>query len=60
MNKWLRKMVDWHQICAELRQQWNDRWMPGRHDQVIMERQKTGHKYRKLAEECEKEKDCEK
>ncbi len=44
------------QMCAELRQQWDDKWWPGRHTIEIMKEVRRAQKFRKLAEQCEKEK----
>lgn len=49
----LRNKASQAQLCAELRQQWDDRWMPGRHHLEIMKEMRRGQKYNKLADECE-------
>jgi len=57
----LRRISEQASLCAELRQQWDDKWMPGRHAIEIANQQRKAIKYKKLAEECEKNRDnqCE-
>jgi RHS repeat-associated protein len=52
----LRNLQQQAQMCAELRQQWDDRWMPGKHELEILKELQRAQKYRRLAEQCEQQK----
>ena len=46
------------QMCANLRQQWDDKWWPGRHTVEIMKELRRARKYNRLAEDCERQKEA--
>lgn len=51
-----RNLSHQSQMCANLRQQWDDKWSPGRHLIEIMKEICRASKYKRLADDCERQK----